>query len=93
MTALPADNAAITVFGTASTSARQNLAFHRDAFAAAFAPLPVLASCEGYTASIDGISVRVMTFGDGKEDLEHTRVDVLYGETVVREDHAVRITE
>ena len=93
VTALPADNAAITVFGTASTSARQNLAFHRDAFAAAFAPLPVLASCEGYTASIDGISVRVMTFGDGKEDLEHTRVDVLYGETVVREDHAVRITE
>jgi hypothetical protein len=93
VTALPADNAAITVFGTASSEARQNLAFHRDAFAAAFAPLPIIASCEGYTATVDGISVRVMTFGDGKADVEHTRVDVLYGEIAVRPDHAVRITE
>lgn len=93
VTALPADNAAITIFGTASGAARQNLGFHRDAFAAAFAPLPVLASCEGYTATIKGISVRVMTFGDGYQDKENTRIDVLYGETVVRPDHSVRVTE
>lgn len=93
VTALPADNAAITIFGTASAQARQNLAFHRDAFAAAFAPLPVLGELEGYTATVDGISVRVMTFADGKNDMEHTRIDVLYGEVAVRPDHAVRITE
>lgn len=93
VTALPADGAAVTVFGDASDSARQNLAFERNALAAAFAPLPVLASCEGYTASIQGVSVRVMTFGDGKADQEHTRVDVLYGEALVREDHVCRITE
>lgn len=93
VTALAADNAAITIFGTASASAPQNIGFHRDAFAAAFAPLPVLASTEGYTATYKGISVRVMTFGDGYQDKENTRIDVLYGEQVVRPDHAVRITE
>lgn len=88
-----ADGAAMVIFGTAGQSKRQNLAFHKNAFAGAFAPLPVLASCEGYTATIQGISVRVMTFGDGKEDIEHTRIDVLYGEAAVRADHSVRVTE
>lgn len=92
--ASPASGAAITVFGTASSAARQNLAYHKNAFATAFAPLPVLASTEGYTASIQGLSVRVMTFGDGKEDMENTRIDILYASPVaVRPDHAVRITE
>lgn len=91
--AAPADNAAITVFGTASQSKRQNLAFHKNAFAAAFVPLPVLASCEGYTATVQGVSVRVMTFGDGANDIERTRIDVLYGNATVRNDHACRITE
>lgn len=91
--AAPADSAALTVFGTASQAKRQNLAFHKNAFAAAFCPLPVLASCEGYTATVQGISVRVMTFGDGLNDIERTRIDVLYGNATVRPDHAVRITE
>jgi hypothetical protein len=91
--ASPADNAAITIFGTASQTKTQNLAFHKNAFAAAFAPLPVLASCEGYTATVKNISVRVMTFGDGKADMEHTRIDVLYGEAAVRPDHSTRVTE
>lgn len=91
--ASPADAAPITVFGTASQSKRQNLAFHKDAFAAAFVPLPVLASCEGYTATVQGVSVRVMTFGDGANDIERTRIDVLYGNASVRPDHACRVTE
>lgn len=90
----PADNAAITIFGTASSSARQNLVFHRDAFATAFAPLPVLASCEGYTATIKGVSVRVMTFGNGLTDQENTRIDVLFGTpAAVRPNHACRVTQ
>lgn len=91
--AAPADAAPVTVFGTASQAKRQNLAFHKDAFAAAFVPLPVLASCEGYTATVQGVSVRVMTFGDGNADIERTRIDVLYGNATVRNDHACRITE
>lgn len=94
VTASPADNAAITVFGTASQSKRQNMAFHKDAFATAFVPLPILASCEGSTATIKGVSVRVMTFGNGQTDQESTRIDVLFAlPAAIRPDHAVRITE
>lgn len=92
--AAPADNAALTFVGSASTGYRQNLMFQKDAFTTAFAPLPVLASCEGYTARLpSGISVRVMTFGDGNNDYERTRIDVLYGFAAVRGLHACRITE
>jgi hypothetical protein len=47
VTASPASGAVVTL---ASINGVQNLAFHKDAFTAAFAPLPVIASCEGYTA-------------------------------------------
>lgn len=91
VSALPASGAVVTVV---SVNGFQNLMFHKDAFTAAFAPLPVLASCEGYTARLpSGISVRVMTFGDGNNDIERTRVDVLYGFEVVRSLHACRITQ
>lgn len=77
VTASPANGAAVTVV---SVNGPQNLVFHKDAFTAAFAPLPVLASCEGYTARLpSGVNVRVMTFGDGNNDIERTRIDVLYG--------------
>lgn len=89
--ALAANGAAITV---KSVNGFQNLEFHKDAFTTAFAPLPVLASCEGYTARLpSGVSVRVMTFGDGNNDYERTRIDVLYGFQVVRPLHACRITQ
>lgn len=92
--ASPADNAAITIFGTASEAKTQNLVFHKDAFAGAFAPLPILASCEGYTATMKGISVRVMTFGNGLTDQENTRIDVLFAlPAAIRPDHSVRVTE
>jgi hypothetical protein len=91
VSALPADNAVVTFLGG---SHPQNLMFHKDAFTTAFAPLPVLASCEGYTARLpSGVSVRVMTFGDGNNDYERTRIDVLYGFAAVRPEHACRITE
>lgn len=93
VTASPAAGAALTIFGAANQGKRQNLAYHKDAFTAAFAPLPVLAGCEGYTATAQGVSIRVMTFGDGKSDTESTRLDVLYGDAVTRGDHIARITE
>ena len=90
-TASPASGAVVS---SASVNGVQNLAFHKDAFTAAFAPLPVIASCEGYTARLpSGISVRVMTFGDGNNDIERTRIDVLYGFQTVRGLHAVRIPQ
>ena len=89
-----AGGASGAVLTVSSVNGFQNLEFHKDAFTAAFAPLPVLASCEGYTARLpSGISVRVMTFGDGNNDIERTRIDVLYGFQVVRPLHACRITQ
>jgi len=93
VSALPGNGQAVSLVGTPSTAYRQQLAFHKNAFTAAFAPLPILASCEGYTASVNGFSVRVMTFGNGQSDTESTRIDVLYGFAAVRPDHAARITE
>lgn len=90
VSSLPGTGATITPIVNGN---KQNLVFHGDAFTAAFAPLPVLASCEGYTATNNGFSVRVMTFGDGYQNRQHTRIDVLAGLAVVRPDHAVRITE
>lgn len=93
VTASPANGAALTLVGAPSTGYRQNLAFHKDAFAVAYAPLPVLAGLEGYTATAKNVSVRVMQFADGKNDIESTRIDVLYGMATVRPDHSVRVTE
>lgn len=93
VSALPANGQPVSLVGSASTAYRQQLGFHKDAFTAAFAPLPILASCEGYTASVNGFSVRVMTFGNGQSDTESTRIDVLYGFAAVRPDHSVRIAE
>ncbi len=92
VTASPANGATVTLVGSVSTTYRWSLMAHRDAFTVAFAPLPVLASCEGYTARLpSGVSVRVMTFGDGTNDYERTRIDVLYGFAAVRPLHACRI--
>lgn len=94
VSAIPADGTVVTLVGAASTGYAQNLMFQKDAFTAAFAPLPVLASCEGYTAQLpNGFAVRVMTFGDGNNDYERTRIDVLYGFAAVRGVHACRVTE
>lgn len=92
--ASPANSAVVTLIGSASTGYAQNLMFQRDAFAAAFADLPLLAGCEGYsTRTPGGIALRVMTFGDGASDTEGTRIDVLGGFAAVRPEHACRITE
>jgi len=89
--ASPTNGGAITISGGGN---KQSLMWHKDAFTIAFAPLPVLASCEGYTARLpNGMSVRVMTFGDGKNDQENTRIDVLWGMTGVRGNQACRITQ
>jgi hypothetical protein len=91
--ASPANAASCVMVGAASSALRQNLVMHKNAVAMGFAPLPVLASCEGYTFSTKDFSIRVMTFGNGQTDVENTRVDVLYGQVTVRPDHAARVTE
>ena len=91
--ASPTTGATCVMYGAASAALRQNLTFHRNAFAAAFVPLPVLASCEGYTYKTPNFAIRVMTFGNGQTDVENTRLDVLYGQVTVRNDMAARVSE
>lgn len=87
-------NGGTVAFGYSSAAHKENLMWHKDAFTMAFAPLPVLASCEGYTARLpSGVSVRVMTFGNGSTDTESTRIDVLMGMSKVRSLHACRVAQ
>ena len=91
VSASPTDTNALTFTGSASTTYKRSFMFHKDAFAVAFAPLSVLPGTEGYTATMNGMSVRVMSGGDFTNDTSSTRLDVLYGIAGVRGLHACNI--
>jgi hypothetical protein len=78
--AAPADNAAITVVGTGGTEYRQNMTFHKNAFALAMVPLVMPAGATGGSRqSYKGLSVRVQPYYDGTNDVSAWRLDMLYG--------------
>lgn len=80
VSASPADNAAITIAGTASTAHGLSLGFHRDAFTFATADL-VMPKGVDFSAreNYDGISLRIVRQYDINNDKLPCRVDVLYG--------------
>lgn len=91
---LPADNAAVTFYGTTSTSVYpQNLVFHRDAFTFATADLPMPRNPAMFAARevMDGISMRVWQGDDIINDVFPCRVDVLYGYKTVYAELACRV--
>lgn len=76
----PADNAAITVIGAASTGYKQNLAFHKNAFALTVVPMVMPpGAVGGARKSYNGLSVRVIPVYDGVNDASAWRLDILYG--------------
>lgn len=91
VSAAPADNAPITVVGTANTGFRQNMLFHKDAFHLAMVPLelPSGAAMAARTNE-DGLSVRVISDYNITDDLSTFRFDILYGVTALRPDLAIR---
>jgi hypothetical protein len=93
ISALPADNAALTFVGAASTGYAQNLAFHKSAFR--FVSLPLVMP-EGVDMvaqeTVDGITVRIVRDYDVKTDKMILRADVLWGLAAVRPEWASRIT-
>lgn len=93
VTALPVNGDAITVFGTASQTKNQHLAYHEDAFTFATADL-LLPKGVDFAAreQSDGISVRLIRDYDINNDTFPCRVDVLYGYQALRAEHACRIT-
>lgn len=80
VTALPADNAAITIQGTADTTYPINLGFHKNALALVTVPLELPDSAV-FKARADwrGYSIRVIKDYDINEDEEIIRLDIFYG--------------
>lgn len=91
--ALPADNAEITVMGTASTPYPMNLGFHPNAFGLVTVPieLPDGASFKA-RESYNGLSVRVVKDYDIQEDEDIIRLDIMYGWKTLYRELASRIT-
>lgn len=94
VSALPADNAAITlVTGAASTSYIQNIGLHKTAFKMATAPLYAPRGVDLVaTETVDGITVNLVRDFEIKTREVITRVDVLYAFDPVRPEWAVRLT-
>ena len=91
--AAPADNAAITVLGTGGTGYRQNMIFHRNAFAFVSVPMEMPASAYGATReSYKGISLRLIPGYDHENDVESWRFDLLFGVKAIDPRLATRLS-
>lgn len=84
VSAAPADNAALTFVGTASTGYRQNMVFHKNCMALAVVPMELPAAAYGAAReSYKGISCRVVPIYDGTNDISKWRLDLLYGRRLI----------
>lgn len=91
---LPADNAAITIKGTAGINYAQNVAFSRDAFYFVTADLPNPPKSHGVDSASrtwNGITLRFQNGYDMVNDMFISRFDIVYGAGVLRPELAVRI--
>ena len=93
VSAMPADNAAVTFYGTTSTNVYpQNLVFHKDAFTFATADLKMPRSAEMASRVVqDGISLRIWEGSDITNDQFPVRSDVLYGFGSIYPELACRV--
>lgn len=94
VSAAPADNAAITVLGTADTSYRQNFLFHRDACALAMVDLelPQSATVKSRVRDPDsGLSLCMTGAYDINQQTEITRIDAVWGTHLIYPELAHRM--
>lgn len=90
---IPADGAAITMMGAGGTSWKQNLVFHKNAFALVMADLEMPdGAVFKARESQNGFSIRVLKWYDGENDEEKIRMDVLYGVKPIYPDLATRLS-
>jgi hypothetical protein len=92
VSAVPADNAAMTFVGTAGTLYPVNLGFHKNAFALVTVPLE-MPDGAAFKAreTYDGLSMRVIKDYDFTTDTDRIRLDILYGVKAIYPDLAVRL--
>jgi len=93
-TAAPANGAAVTFLGTASTAYRQNAVFHKGAIALVGAKLvtPSVGKVAFATDPETGISIRYWKTSDGTNDTHLNRCDVLYGTACLDPRLGVRLS-
>ena len=90
--AFPADNAAVTFVGTASTVYPQNLIYHKNAITLATADLLLPQGVDMASRQVhNGISMRIVRQYDINNDRMPCRVDVLYGFNTIRPPMACRM--
>lgn len=93
VSAAPADNAPIVVLGTGGTGYRQNMVFHKNAFALAMVPLiSPPGAVQVSRKSYKGTSVRLIPTYDGTNDKSNFRLDVLYGVKAIDARLATRLS-
>lgn len=93
ISALPANDTALTFVGAASTGYKQNIAMHKSAFKMLTAPLYAPRGVDLVsTQTVDGITVNLVRDFDVKTREVITRLDVLYAFDAVRPEWAVRVT-
>jgi hypothetical protein len=89
----PTVGVTLQIVGDSAGSYRQNMMFHRDAFALVVVPMVrPPGAVDVARESYKGTSVRVIPYYDGANDVSNYRLDVLYGVKVVDNRLAVRIT-
>lgn len=92
ITALPADNAAVTFSGTASTAYPVNMAYHRDALTFATVDLEMPTNANFAARQVmDGVSMRIWKGDDITNDKFPARIDVLFGWKLCRPELACRV--
>jgi hypothetical protein len=92
--ASPADNAALTIVGSASAVSPQHLIYHRDAFVLGCADLPLPGGVDmaaRASSSKLGLSIRMVRAYDINNDAFPCRLDVLYGWKAVYPELACRV--
>lgn len=92
VSALPADEAAVTFIGTASTAYQQSLCYHKSAFRFVSVPLVKPDGVDMVAQeTVDGITIRVLRDYNSLTDKMLLRLDVLYGFAAVRPEWACRL--
>ena len=92
VTASPANDANVTFIGNASTLAKVNVGYHRDAFVLGTADLakPINSGMCRFS-EMDGISMRIWMDSDIRTDSHVMRFDILYGWKLVRPELACKL--
>jgi len=93
VSAAPADDATVTVVGSASTGYAQNMVFHKNAFSLVMVPMVAPpGAVDVARKSYNGYSVRVIPYYDGTNDASNWRLDVLYGVKTIDARLATRLS-